>query len=198
MRRCFMAMVVLSYFLIAGCDPAQKHRTDSRDDAGDKVSAGIAQRKIRTGMSGSDVVFVLGSPNIITTHGQHKETWVYNEITAKKAYSYSEACGGGSAFGAVSSAKASSMPQRPLAIIVMFDDGGRVRDFQCVFTHQQKEIQVVASLHPKLRLTVPWESIEGEGRTRPAGWISAMGMEKARKKLMAQLAAGKTLEELEE
>ena len=34
--------------------------------------------------------------------------------------------------------------------------------------------------------------------TRPAGWISAMGLEKSRMKLMTQLAAGKTLEELEE
>ena len=129
MQKCFTMMVLLACFWMAGCASAQKHRTAVRDDTGDRVSVGTVQREIRVGMSGSDVVSVLGTPNMVTTDSQRRETWVYDKVATEMVHSRSGAGGGLLIFGGSSSASASSMSQRTLTIIIMFDNDGLVRDF---------------------------------------------------------------------
>jgi outer membrane protein assembly factor BamE (lipoprotein component of BamABCDE complex) len=96
---------------------------------GDRLTVAKAQREIKIGMSSSAVVEALGSPNMVTTDDERRETWVYDraltEITSAGAVG-----GGwivsGVGFGAVSGR---SQSQKTLTIIVKFDEDSRVRDF---------------------------------------------------------------------
>jgi hypothetical protein len=88
-------------------------------------------------MSGADVAAVLGSPNIVTTDTERRETWVYDKISTEVAYSRSGgsiiglifgSSGGGLGAGNVE-AGATSTSQRTLTVLIKFDDEGLVRDF---------------------------------------------------------------------
>lgn len=128
-----------------GCTSAQQHAADVRDDSTQRVSVGTVQREIRVGMSGDQVIQALGSPNLVTTDAQRRETWVYDKVATERVYSSSGASGGvgagglaggsdgggilGLVLGGSSSAGASSTNQRTLTIIIKFDEQGLVRDF---------------------------------------------------------------------
>jgi outer membrane protein assembly factor BamE (lipoprotein component of BamABCDE complex) len=143
-RRNFVIPALIFFFCLSACS-AQHHRDAVRDDTGDRISVGTVQREIRVGMSGADVVTALGSPNMVTTDGQRRETWVYDKIATERVYSTSSAGGGAGAgaaggsgsmggvlglvFGGSSRAGASSASQRTLTIIIKFDEQNLVRDF---------------------------------------------------------------------
>ncbi len=117
--------------LLAACSPASEHAQDvGAARAGqDRLALGTVQREIRVGMSGADVVAVLGAPNIVTSDERRRETWVYDRISTETAYSSS--AGGVNALfiGAASRAGAASTSQRTLTIIIRYDESSRVRDF---------------------------------------------------------------------
>ena len=143
MKRLLFLFVVL--FSVTGCPSAPSHREAVRDDTSDRISVGTVQKEIRVGMSGADVVSVLGAPNMVTSDSQRRETWVYDKITTERVYSSSTASGGAGGGGAnaggtggvlgfifgsgSSSAGASSTSQRTLTVIIKFDEQGLVRDF---------------------------------------------------------------------
>jgi hypothetical protein len=99
-----LATVLLVIAVVTGCMNAEDHRNAVRDDA-DKLTVGKVQRQISVGMPGSDVVQVLGSPNIVTTDEQRREVWVYDKISTDTVYSSSSGgvmsliLGGGSSAG---------------------------------------------------------------------------------------------------
>ena len=132
-----------SFLMIAaltGCMSASEHQEAVRDNS-DKLTVGKVQRQISVGMTGGDVVQVLGSPNIVTTGEQRAEVWVYDKISTDTAYSTSSGgissliLGGGSSVAGLAggslnkSAGASSRNQRTLTIIIKFDTNGLVKDF---------------------------------------------------------------------
>jgi outer membrane protein assembly factor BamE (lipoprotein component of BamABCDE complex) len=135
-----LATVLLVIASVTGCMNAEDHRNAVRDDA-DKLTVGKVQRQISVGMPGSDVVQVLGSPNIVTTDEQRREVWVYDKISTDTIYSSSSAGvmslilgGGSSAGGAVggnynTNSGARSQSQKTLTIVIKFDNKGLVRDF---------------------------------------------------------------------
>ncbi len=131
----------LTLSLAACAFTAEDHRAAVSNTDKDRVSVGTVQREIKVGMSTSDVVEVLGSPNMVTTDDQRRESWVYDKVATEKAYSTSSG-GLGLIFGGLggmvggatggsynNNAGASSTTQRTLTIIVKFDDKGRVRDY---------------------------------------------------------------------
>lgn len=122
-------IAVLSLACLGGCVSAAKNRAEVRDDSSDRISVGTVQREIRVGMSGADVVSALGSPNMVTSDGQRRETWVYDKVTTERVASSSSAGGGIILFGGGASASASSTSQRTLTIIIKFDEAGLVRDY---------------------------------------------------------------------
>lgn len=144
MKKLLPIGLILSLSL-AGCMGAAQHRAAVRDDTTDKLSVAAVQREIRVGMSGADVVSVLGSPNMITTDSERRETWVYDKIVTERVYSTSSGglgltlggliggADGGGAGGLGGSgshgAGAMSTSQRTLTIIIKFDNDNRVRDF---------------------------------------------------------------------
>ena len=137
----FVFFLPLVLVMLAGCQTAAQHRSAVQNEEGDRVTVGKVQREIRVGMSSADVIRVLGSPNIVTTDDQRRESWIYDKVATDKAYSTSS--GGISALilgvgggvlghltpGVTNSAGASSTSQRTLTIIIKFDANATVRDF---------------------------------------------------------------------
>lgn len=142
---------VLSCLVVAlmtfGCQSASQHAADvnAARDAGDRMTVGKVQREIRVGMTNSDVVEVLGSPNMVTTDEKRRENWVYDRVSTESVYSASSGgvnalilggvivgnglVGGAGGTGYRSGAGAASTTQRTLTIIIKFDEKNRVRDF---------------------------------------------------------------------
>ena len=130
--------------ILTGCMSAQEHADAVRDD-GDKVTVGNVQREVHVGMSGAEVVAVLGSPNVVTTDEVRREVWVYDKIATEARYSRSsgglaalllggvltgDVLFGGAGSGSTKyAAGASSTSQRTLTVVIYYDDANRVRDF---------------------------------------------------------------------
>ena len=110
-----------------------------------QMTVGTVQKEIRKGMSGADVVEVLGSPNIVTTDGEGREVWIYDKISTDVTYSKDSGgvgivllvgasagntVAGGLGHGGYSrSAGAESKTQRTLTVVIKFDEERKVRDF---------------------------------------------------------------------
>lgn len=142
-----LGICIVTAGLVAGCQSASEHAREvgSARDAGDRVTVGKVQREIRVGMTSTQVVEALGSPNMVTTDEQRRENWVYDKISTDTVYSRSSggvnalilggalfgdvAAGGAGGGGYRSSAGAASTSQRTLTIIIKFDSQSRVRDF---------------------------------------------------------------------
>lgn len=124
--RPIMLMIILFSF---GCS-ADRHAQDVNAATSDtKVTVGTVQKSIKVGMSGAEVVEVLGSPNIVTTDEQRREVWVYDKISTTSAYSTNS--GGVNLLVLSFSANtgAASTTQRTLTVIIKYDNSGKVRDF---------------------------------------------------------------------
>jgi hypothetical protein len=122
--------------VLTGCT-ANQHRAAVQDTDTDRVTVGSVQKEITIGMPASRVAEIIGSPNIVTSDEQRRETWIYDKISTEVAYSNSSGgiaglliggSAGGLAVGSLSSG-ATSTSQRTLTIIIHFDDTNLVRDF---------------------------------------------------------------------
>ena len=122
--------------MLTACTASQ-HRSEVSADDADRVTVGTVQKEITIGMSAAQVAEVLGSPNIVTTDEERRETWVYDKISTEVAYSKSGGTiiglifggsGGGLGAGSVSSG-ATSTSQRTLTVVIKFDEEDKVRDF---------------------------------------------------------------------
>jgi outer membrane protein assembly factor BamE (lipoprotein component of BamABCDE complex) len=132
-----IAFLVAAALLNSGCS-ATHHAADVRaTDELDRAAVGTVQKDIRIGMAAADVAGVLGSPNIVTSDSERRETWIYDKISTEVAESHSGGTlvglifggpGGGAGVGTMH-AGARSTSQRTLTVIVKFDDAQRVRDF---------------------------------------------------------------------
>lgn len=133
----YTVVALLAMLLTAGCS-ATHHAADVRDAADiERITVGTVQKEIRLGMSAAEVASVLGSPNIVTTDDQRRETWIYDKISSDVTYSRSSGTvvglifggsGGGVGTGSTSTGSSSSS-QRTLTVIVKFDGNNEVRDF---------------------------------------------------------------------
>lgn len=102
-----------------------------------ELTVGTVQQEIRLGMSAAEVAEVLGSPNIVTTDEERRESWIYDKIATDVAYSRSQGAVVGLVFGGAggglgagsSSAGASSTSQRTLTVVIKYDENSQVRDF---------------------------------------------------------------------
>lgn len=127
LARYFIIFSVLVF--LSGCATAGRHRQLVQDDAGDRLTVGKVQREIRIGMPSSDVIEILGSPNVVTTDEERRESWVYDKISTDVSYSSSEAGASLLLIGGIGTSGASSTSQRTLTIIIKFDKDSKVRDF---------------------------------------------------------------------
>ena len=145
MNRIFVVGMSVICLCVSGCMSAGQHRDAVRDDTADRISAGKVQREIHEGMSSAEVVSILGSPNMVTTDAERRETWVYDKVATDQVYSSSQGGAGGLLGGVFGlgvggllggaggnverSSGASATSQRTLTVIIKFDENGRVRDY---------------------------------------------------------------------
>lgn len=125
-RLIILACVVSVLF---GCISAGEHLSDIHKEQ-NNLTLGKVQREIKIGMSSAQVVEVLGSPNIVTTDAERKETWIYDKVSTETFYSTSAT--GGSILILVGSASsgARSSSQKTLTIIIKFDEKNAVKDYK--------------------------------------------------------------------
>jgi outer membrane protein assembly factor BamE (lipoprotein component of BamABCDE complex) len=126
-----LLIITLSLSLIYGCYPTtleeQAKDIKNAQETADNISVGKVQREIKIGMSNADVVAALGSPNMVTTDDQRRESWVYDKVSTEAFVSGSS---GLRFFWLPKDVKvAGSTTQKTLTIIIKFDDKGKVRDF---------------------------------------------------------------------
>ena len=128
-KKIITVLIILFIIIITGC-AATKHAEDTQKGLkGDRLTVGTVQKEIKNGMSGSDVVQALGSPNIVSTDEQGREVWIYDKISTDRVQSESSGYGGLILFGYRGSAGSSSTSQQTLTIIIKFDHDKKVRDF---------------------------------------------------------------------
>lgn len=124
-------MVVLPIFssLLFSCMTVSSHSDALNSKKDREMTVGVVQKEIRKGMTQSDVIAVLGSPNIVTRDSTGKETWVYDKIASEASYSKDNGfifliLGGYSKQG-----EAISTTQKTLTVIIKFDENGKVESF---------------------------------------------------------------------
>ena len=111
---------------IIGCT-APYHQTQTQSDR--NLTVGTVQKEIKVGMSGADVVNVLGSPNMVSTDSKKREVWVYDKIATTAVQSSTAGWIFGLIVGGTKSSGEYSKSQSTLTIIIKFDDNKLVRDF---------------------------------------------------------------------
>ena len=72
---------------LGGCMTAAKHQQQLGETQERALTLGLVQTNIKVGMSQSDVVAALGSPNIVTGDSQNRETWIYDKIASEASFS---------------------------------------------------------------------------------------------------------------
>ena len=118
-----------TFVLLAGLAFLPACTTTDYNANEERMTVAKAQREIKVGMSSSDVIEVLGTPNMVTTDDQRRETWVYDRVSTNVQSSTSHTGVWLLIFGTGSKDTKASSSQRTLTIIVKFDNNNKVRDF---------------------------------------------------------------------
>lgn len=138
MRIAFKA--VSAAFLICVASLARAADPPSRPRETD-LTLGVIQRSIKAGMSTSEVLDSVGSPNLVTRGRNGRESWVYDRFATETTEQGFQA--GGGAVGAMSGAssgilgvlgvgagrKKTTTSQRTLMLVVTFGADGMVDSF---------------------------------------------------------------------
>ncbi len=125
MKYLTILVAVAAAILLPACQPTPP----KPQPPSETLTVGTVQKEIRVGMSGAEVVSVLGSPNMVTTDDQRRETWVYDKVATESVTAKSNAWVFALIAGGSGSTATSSTSQRTLTIIIKFDEHGKVRDF---------------------------------------------------------------------
>jgi hypothetical protein len=141
MKAIHLGLVLVLGGLGLSCGPEYHARGVRSAADGERLTVGTVQREIRKGMSGSEVLAALGSPNIVSTDEAGREVWVYDKFATEVVSSGSGwtilggGAGGGHSGGGLlggtagGSSGAASRTQRTLTIVIKFDEAKLVRDF---------------------------------------------------------------------
>lgn len=93
------------------------------------LTLGIVQKDIKVGMSQADVATALGSPNIVTTDANGKETWIYDKVSSVASYNDSGFSVGIILAGYAKSRENAQTVQKTLTIVIKFNNS-KVESFQ--------------------------------------------------------------------
>lgn len=139
-------MVAAVGLVLPGCQSVETHSAEVSNAIGhdQTISVGDAQARVFPGMSGAEVVEVLGTPNIITTDRERREVWTYDKISTQTVTAFSSSGGegiilgglragdgllaSGLRYGNASGSEGTSRSTKALTIIVKFSENKRVRD----------------------------------------------------------------------
>jgi len=127
-----LALTLIALFFLAGCaSPTslvkQSNDINNAQSDGTNLTAGLVQKDIKIGMSSTDVVTALGSPNMVTTDEKRRQSWVYDKVSTQAFVS--ESWGFGFMIVPEEVKATSSTTQNTLTIVIKFDENEKVRDF---------------------------------------------------------------------
>jgi len=106
-----------------------------------EFTLGLVQKELKVGMSQTEVVSALGSPNLVTRNGQGHEAWVYDRIASEARVRSSGVGGGAGGAGSAGTALLLGMfsghvrndhsvyTQKTLTVVIRFDAQGAVESF---------------------------------------------------------------------
>jgi outer membrane protein assembly factor BamE (lipoprotein component of BamABCDE complex) len=108
------------------------------DEKDQEFTLGLVQKELRVGMSQTEVMTALGSPNVLTRSGEGREAWVYDRV-ATEVRVHDEGVSSrvgvlapglvfGMAGGHVRDGRTQTR-QRTLTVVVKFDVAGTVESF---------------------------------------------------------------------
>jgi outer membrane protein assembly factor BamE (lipoprotein component of BamABCDE complex) len=123
MKRTLMALGMCLAVAVAGCAGGKAEIKE------DRLTVGKVQGEVKVGMPASQVVELLGSPNIVTTDEKRREVWIYDKVSTDRVDTASSTFAGLIILGASSRDSSSSQRQRTLTIIIKYDEDKKVRDF---------------------------------------------------------------------
>ncbi|EJB6606557.1 outer membrane protein assembly factor BamE [Campylobacter lari] len=118
----------VSLLFIIALSFAACNKTLYNPQVDEKITVAKAQKDIKIGMSSSEIIEIMGSPNIISTDEQRREVWAYDKISTQRAYQNSS--GGISIIlaGVAGNSGSNVSMQRTLTVIIKFDNNQKVRD----------------------------------------------------------------------
>lgn len=94
------------------------------------MTLGVAQRDVKIGTSQDQVALALGSPNIVTTDSDGKETWIYDKVSSVTSYNTSGFAVGIILAGYGKGKENAQSSQKTLTIVIKFDKNKKVESFQ--------------------------------------------------------------------
>ncbi len=94
------------------------------------MTLGVAQKNIKIGTPQDQVALTLGSPNIVTTDSDGKETWIYDKVSSVTSYNSSGFGVGIILAGYGKSKENAQSSQKTLTIVIKFDKTKKVESFQ--------------------------------------------------------------------
>ena len=130
-------------FILLNCAPPEPIIIEVPVEKEDKLTLGTVQSKIKKGMNQTEVLEVLGSPNIVTKNKSGNEVWTYDKVGSSQSsssgvsatYGQAQLNQGFWAFlfgGTTNSAQSSSdnsTESKSLTVIITFDSNSTVSDF---------------------------------------------------------------------
>ena len=137
-----LSILIIS-LIVFNCAPPEPIIIEVPVEKEDNLTLGTVQSKIKKGMNQTDVLEVLGSPNIVTKNSQGNEVWTYDKVgnsqsssnQASATYGQAQLNQGFWAFlfgGTTNSAQSSSdrnTESKSLTVIIKFDSNSTVSDF---------------------------------------------------------------------
>lgn len=120
-----LPFILFYVLIICGCTSIHPKKNDAKE----QLTVGKIQQEIRVGMTNTQVVEILGSPNIVTTDEQRREVWIYDKISTELDYSTNANYGSLIILSGQHSVGSQSTSQRTLTIIIKFNTNNNVRDF---------------------------------------------------------------------
>jgi outer membrane protein assembly factor BamE (lipoprotein component of BamABCDE complex) len=129
MKNKIFSLIAFSTILI-GCAPktAPLVSIPARQAETQKLTGGAAQM-IKKGMSGSEVIAILGTPNVLTNDKEGNETWVYDKVSNE--YEFVKAQDEGWIFGPKTQQSGVEVrTQRTLIVVVNFDSKKLVQNIR--------------------------------------------------------------------
>ena len=129
--------------LMFNCAPTEPIIIEVPVEKEDKLTLGTVQSRIKKGMNQTEVLEVLGSPNIVTKNSKGYEVWTYDKVGSSQSsssevsatYGQRQLNQGFWAFlfgGTTSSAQSGSdrnTESKSLTVIITFDGNSNVSDF---------------------------------------------------------------------
>jgi Predicted periplasmic lipoprotein len=116
MKKYFLTILTLLFFV--GCSNPPQNESN-------RMTLGKVQGVVKKGANQTDIMLVLGAPNIISKDRQGRETWTYDRISQDR-----DSQSSGFYFLFFGSSKASSSKSsKSLTAIITFDDNKSVVDF---------------------------------------------------------------------